>query len=83
MVKKWTYFLSEDDSLLGKYNTILAKVCTDIKKWFDSETVYYKIFLKTKIKSDNGEATHFHDKEIPKVGSNHTCLAVIVLDSAL
>ena len=25
----------------------------------------------------------FHDKKIPKVDSNHTCLAVISLDSAL
>ena len=24
-----------------------------------------------------------HNKEIPKVDSNHTCLAVIILDSAL
>ena len=29
------------------------------------------------------EFTDFYDKEIPKVDSNHTCLAVISLDSAL
>ena len=42
-----------------------------------------KKFLKTKIKSYGDEVTHFYDKEIPKVGCNHTCLAVISLDSAL
>ena len=42
-----------------------------------------KKFLKTKIKSYGDKATDFHDKEIPMVGSNHTCLAVISLDSAL
>ena len=41
-----------------------------------------KIF-KTKIKSHGVEVTDFYDKDIPKVDSNHTCLAVISLDSAL
>ena len=39
--------------------------------------------MKTKIKSYGDEATAFHDKEIPKAGSNHTCLAVITIDSTL
>ena len=39
--------------------------------------------LKTKIKSYGDEGTHFYNKEIPKVDSNHTCLAVISLDFAL
>ena len=29
------------------------------------------------------EVTNFLDKEIPKVNSHHTCLALIILDSAL
>ena len=29
------------------------------------------------------EVTDFHDKKISKADSNHTCLAVINLDSAL
>ena len=39
--------------------------------------------MKTKIKSYGDKATDFHDKEIPKVDSNHTCLSVIITDSAL
>ena len=50
---------------------------TDIRKEFDSEPVYDKKFLKTKIKSYGDEASDFHDNEMPKVGFNHTCLAVI------
>ena len=46
----WIYFLIEDDDLLEKYNTILDKVSADVKKEFDSEPVYNKEFLKTKIK---------------------------------
>ena len=39
--------------------------------------------MKTKIKSHGDEVADFYDKEIPKVDSNRTCLAVISLDSAL
>ena len=39
--------------------------------------------MKTKINSYCAEVTDFCDKEISKVGSNHTYLAVISLDSAL
>ena len=47
-------------------------------------TVYNsKEFLETKIKPRGEEGTGFYDKEIPKVDSNHTCLAVIGLDYAL
>ena len=74
------FFLIEDDE---KYNTIWDKVSADKKKQFDSKPVYNKEFLKTKIESHGDEVTDFYDEKIPKVGSNHTCLAVISLDSAL
>ena len=76
------YFLIEDDDLLEKY-AIWDKVSTDIKKEFDSEPVYNTEFFKTKIKSHGNEFTYFYDREIPKVDSNHNCLAVINLDYAL
>ena len=57
------YFLIEDDSLLGKYNIIWDKVSADIKKEFDSEPVYNKNFLKTKIKSHGDEVTAFYNKK--------------------
>ena len=38
--------------------------------------------METKIKSYGDEVTDFY-KEIPKVDSNDTCLAVISLESAL
>ena len=80
---KWMYFLIIDDELLRKYNTIWDKVWADIKKEFDTEPVYNKEFLKTKIKSHGDKVTDSHDKEIPKVDFDHTCLAVISLDSAI
>ena len=39
--------------------------------------------MKTKIKSYGDEVTDFYNKEILKVNSNHSCLAVISLDSAI
>ena len=53
------------------------------KKQFDSKPAYQKNFMKTKIKSHSVEVTDFYNKEIPKVDSIHTCLAVISLDSDL
>ena len=45
--------------------------------------MHNKTYLKTKVKSHGNEVTDFYDKKIPNSGSNHTCLAVITLDSAL
>ena len=39
--------------------------------------------MKTKIKFHSDEVIDFHHKEIYKVDSNHTYLAIIRLDSAL
>ena len=39
--------------------------------------------MKTKIKSYVNEVTDFCNKETSKVDFNHTCLAVILLDSVL
>ena len=61
----------------------MDKASPNIKKEFDGKLVFNKIFLKTKIKSQSNEITDFYDKQIPKVDSNHTWLAVIRLDSAL
>ena len=37
--------------------------------------------LSTMKKSYGDDAIDFHDKKIPKMSSNHTCLTVISLDS--
>ena len=76
-------FFIEDDDLFEKYNTIWDKVSSDIKKEFDGEPVYNK-----KCENQNKilwchEVTDFYNEEIPKVDSNHICLAVLSLDSAL
>ena len=45
---KWMYFSIEDDNLLEKFNTISDKVSADIRKEFDREPVYNKMFSKPK-----------------------------------
>ena len=77
------YFLIEDNDLLQKYQTIWDKVNTDIKQEFASGLAYNKKVLLTKIKSHDNEVADFYYKEIPKVDSNHTCLAVMSLKSAV
>ena len=44
MVKKWMYFLIENDDLIEKHNTIWDKVSADINKEFDSDLSIIKIF---------------------------------------
>ena len=80
---KWMYFLIEDDDIVKKHNAIWYKVSSDFRKEFGSEPICNKESLRTKIKSHGDEVTDFFEKEIPKVHSNHTCLAVTSSDSAL
>ena len=56
---KWIYFLIECDDSLKKYKTIRDKVSADIKKEFDSEPVYKKEYLETKIKFHVNEVRDF------------------------
>ena len=79
------YFLMTYQKIIILFDTTWDKVSADIKKKkeFDSKPVYNKEFLKTKIKSHGDEVTDFCDKKIPMVDSNHTCLGVVSLDSAL
>ena len=66
---------------MEKYN---ANFALTLKKEFDREPVYKKKLLETKIKSYGDlMVTHFHDKEVLKVGSDYTSLAVIMIDYAL
>ena len=60
---KWIHFLIEDDELLEKYSTILEKVSANIKREFDTEPVYNKNYLQTKIKSHDNKVTNFCDKK--------------------
>ena len=77
------HFSIEDNELLKKYNDIWNHVNNSIKKVFDSEPIYDKKFLKTKIKCYGDEATDFLNEEMAKVDSDYTSLAVIEIDFIL
>ena len=78
---KWMYCLIEDNDFLEKCITIWKNVSADITKNLIASLP--NIFLQTKIKSPGNEVTDFYCKKLCKVDSNHTCLVVITLDSAL
>ena len=65
--------------LFGIRSVLISKK----KKEFDSDPVYNKNYLKTKMKLHDDAVIDFYDKKIPKSDSDHICLAVISLDSAL
>ena len=67
----------EDDDLLEKYSTTCDKVSANIKIEFDKKSVCNLEYFKTKIEPHGDEVRDFSDKNIPKVDSNHSCLAVI------
>ena len=72
-------FFNEDDKLLKTCNVIWNKLRNGIKKELDCEPIYNIKFVKTKIRSYGHVATDFYGNIIPKVDSNYTCLAVILL----
>ena len=75
-------FLIKDDKLLEKYNEILEKVKTSVKKEFDSEPVYNEKHLKANLKSYNWIInTNFYNNKIPKEGSQFIFSSVILIDS--
>ena len=69
-----------EDEELTKNIYIWNDVSNSIKEEFDSEPIYNKRYLKTK---RSNEAADFHDKEIPEVVSNYTCLAIVLIDFVL
>ena len=74
-------FLTKDEKLLEKYNEIWKKVSNIIKKEFYSKPVYNEKYLKTKIKSYDGNiSANFHNNKIPKEGPQCICLSVILID---
>ena len=61
---KWMYFLTEDDNLLEKYNSIWDKVSADIKRNLIVSLSTNEEFLTIKIKSHGDEVTDFYDTKI-------------------
>ena len=73
----------EDKELLKRFNNIWNKTSISMKKGFDSEPIYNKKFLKTKIKSYDMRLQTFMIKFFSKISSNYTFLAVILIDFVL
>ena len=73
----------EDKELLKRFNDIWNKVSISMKKGFDSEPMYHKKCLKTKIKSYDMRLQTFMIKFFSKICSNYTFLAVILIDFVL
>ena len=75
------YFLIEDYELLEKCNTIWDKFSVDIRKEFNSESIFCnKTYLNIKIKSHGNEVTYFYDKKFLNWALIILFLAVISLE---
>ena len=76
------FFFIKDDELLEKYNDIQERNKYSLKRECGSKPVYNKIYIKTKVKSYNGNIkTNFYNNKIRKTDSHYICLSIILLDS--
>ena len=74
-------FLIKNDQLLEKYNENWDKVSYTIGREIDSNPVYNKIYLRAKIKSNNGKtSTNFHNNKLPNEGSQLIFILAIPID---
>ena len=81
---KYVPFLITDDKWWRKYNEIWEKVTNIIYKELDSDPVYNKKYIKTKIKPYNGKINaNFQGNKIPIEGSHFIFLSMIWIDSFL
>ena len=74
--------MTKDEQLLKKCNTFWNKVININNTEFDTEPVYNKKYLKTKVKSYNGKiSARFHGDKTPEEGSHYVCISVMITES--
>ena len=76
------YFLIKDEEILMKMILIMKSAIVWKNNLIANPSTITE-FLKTEIKSYSNEATDIHNKEVSRVGSNYTCLPVILVDFLL
>ena len=74
----------KDDDVLDKYNEIWDKIKEKLNIKFNSEPVYDKIYIKTKVKEFGSVIkTNFLSNKIPKKNKDYTCIACITIYSGM
>ena len=84
-----TSLFTDNNEFLGRYTTIWGKISDLINKKFDSDPVYNKKYINTKIRSYNNDIkTNFHDidnknNKLPEKNKPYKCMSLISLDSII
>ena len=84
-----TSLFTDNNEFLGRYTTIWGKINDLINKKFDSDPVYNKKYINTKIRSyNNDNKTNFHDidnknNKLPEKNKPYKCMSLISLDSII
>ena len=72
--------LLKDNELEAEYNKILDKVSNNTDKGFDSKPVYFEIYLKIEIKSDDRKIkASFYDNGMFEEGSGSTFSSMLLI----
>ena len=81
VTKKYISFLSEDEEIIIKYDKIWIKKTKTYGLKLDSQSVYDKKCIKTKLKTyDDQVNTVIPDKEIPKEKTHYSCITAICIE---
>ena len=73
--------LSEDEEIIIKYDNIWIKKTKTYGLKLDSQSVYDKKCIKTKLKTyDDQVNTVIPDNEIPKEKTHYSCIAAICIE---
>ena len=84
-----TSLFTDNNEFLARYTTIWGKISDLINKKFDSDPVYNKKYINTKIRSYNNDIkTNFHDidnknNKLPEKNKPYKCMSLISLDSII
>ena len=77
-------FLSDNVEIIIKYNKIWKNITKTNGLKLDSQPVYYKKHIKTKLKTyDDKVNTVFSGNAIPKEKNHYSCIAAICIDFVL
>ena len=79
-LRKLVKCLLKDNELEAEYNKILGKVSNSTDKGFDSKPVYFEIYLKIEIKSDERKIkASFYDNGMFEEGSGSTFSSMLLI----
>ena len=82
--KNMYFVVKNDDDVLGIYNEVWEEIKNTLNITFHNMLVYDEKYKKAKVREFNGVIkTNFLGDKIPKENMHYSCIACIIIDSAM